>query len=273
LLAAACSSNESAASSPSDAGADSGSHKGDANDWSCLGTLSIRAPDSATMTVDFAIGSVIDSVPAANVSVRACPDRLDPTCAGGTASVITDQAGHALFDVAGGFDGYFEATETGDVTNLHYPSFPFYRAKDDHQRAEWRIGDLRLVADPIGFSFDPAKGQILVEAQDCRSSSLPGWVPPQPGNEIDPRAGGVTMRLEPMPAGVITAYGEQEPHARVRTDIDETADGYGGMGFLNVPPGVYTVTGIRKSTGERIGSQRIHVRAETFSMLILGPTP
>lgn len=261
--------------SSSDGGADAAlAHKGDPNDWKCLGNLTVPPPESATMTVDFAIGSVINSVPAAGVRVRACPDRLDPTCAGGTADVVTDTAGHALFEVAGGFDGYFEAKEDGDVTDLHFPSFPFFRAKDEHLRAEWRAGDLRLVADPIGFTFDVTRGQILIEAHDCHSSPLPGWVKPtKPSEEIDPRAGGVTMKLDPMPAGVITAYGEQEPRPRVRTDIDETADGFGGMGFLNVPPGVYTVTGYRKSTGQRVGSQRVHVRAHTFTMMILGPTP
>jgi hypothetical protein len=76
-----------------------------------------------------------------------------------------------------------------------------------------------------------------------------------------------------MPAGVITAYVELVPRARVRTDIDETAAGYGGAGFLGVPPGVYTVTGTRKSTGERIGSQLIHVRADAFTMLVVVPAP
>jgi hypothetical protein len=112
-----------------------------------------------------------------------------------------------------------------------------------------------------------------MQAHDCHSPVLPGWVPPAEGEGVDARAGGVTMRLEPMPAGVITAYVELVPRARVRTDIDETADGYGGAGFLGVPPGVYTVTGTRKSTGERIGSQLIHVRADAFTMLVVVPAP
>jgi len=186
---------------------------------------------------------------------------------------VTDADGHAPLTVAGGFDGYFEAVEPGDITNLHYLAFPFSKAKDTHARAEWRAGDLRIIADSIGFTFDVARGHILVQAQDCRSSSLPGWVPPAPGNEIDPRAGGVTMRLDPMPPGVLVGYVELEPHARVRSDIDETFDGNGGMGFLGVPPGVYTVTGIRKKTGERVGSQQVHVRADAFTMIILAPTP
>lgn len=111
-----------------------------------------------------------------------------------------------------------------------------------------------------------------MQAADCDHSGMPGkpaavWSPPYV------LAGGVTFALDPMPEGVLTAYGEIEPHARIRTDIDETADGSGGGAFLNVPAGVYTVTGTRKSTGERIGSQRVHVRADAFSLLMVVPSP
>jgi hypothetical protein len=111
-----------------------------------------------------------------------------------------------------------------------------------------------------------------MQAADCDYSGMPG----NPVAATSPPyalAGGVTFALEPMPAGVLVAYVEIEPHARVRTDIDETADGYGGGAFMNVPPGGYTVSAKRKSTGERIGSQRIHVRADTFSLLVFVPTP
>lgn len=273
FLLVACSSNEPGSSSPdADGGAEAAvaARPGDANDWSCLGKIELPALDTPAR-IDFSIISAVNATPIANTSVRACPNREDASCANAVGPIVTDAEGHASFDVPGGFDGYWEAVEADGFTDLHFMPFRSFRS-DVHARVEWHFDELKLLTDTIGLAFDTTKGHVLMQASDCAFSGLPSapaYSMPRPRS----RAGGVTFILDPMPPGVVTAYVELEPHGRVRTDIDETADGSGAGGFLNVPPGVYTVTGKRKSTGERIGSQRIHVRADTFSLLIVVPTP
>jgi hypothetical protein len=275
VVVAACSSNESNVSTgtpASDAGVtDAAARPGDANDWTCLGKVVLPAHDTP-VSMDFSIASAVNGTPTAGAAVRACPGREDATCANAVGPLTTDADGHAMFEVPAGFDGYWEAVEPDGYTALHFMPFRVWRSPDIHARVQWHFDELKLLTDTIGLAFDTTKGHVLMQATDCDFSGMPG----NPVAATSPpyaRAGGVTFALEPMPPGVNAAYVEIEPHARVRTDLDETADGYGGGAFMNVPPGIYTVSAKRKSTGERIGSQRIHVRADTFSLLVVVPSP
>lgn len=260
----------------SDATADAGTsdaapvvHGGQDNDWSCLGRVTLPAPTSTSIAVSFSVVG-IDNQPASGVKVRACPDPTDATCVNGSAAQTTDAEGAASFDVAPGFAGYFEAMEQNDVTDLHFVPMPIVSSPHRHGRVEWRGTDVQLLLETVDLSIDDAKGQVLVQTQDCRSHHFPQYnaYPPDP----TVLAGGVRVTLDPMPAGVVLAYVVGTPHLHVSREATETDD-YGGAGFVNVPPGTYTVTGTRAETGERIGSQRIHVRANAFSLLVLTPTP
>jgi hypothetical protein len=181
----------------------------------------------------------------------------------------TDSNGIVTMAVTKGFGGYFEAVETNDTTDLHFNVNPFF-ASLPTDRQEWRGTELRFLLDPIPLAIDPSRGQVLMQAQDCKSHTLPQN---EDRSRPAPLAGGVHFVLDPMPAGVVTGYAVATPNGRISTTATETEDDVGLGGFINVPPGRYTVTGIRAATGERIGSQSIHVRADSFSMLIVAPTP
>ncbi len=269
------------ATSPAPAPVDAGDaaadvvHGGSSNDWSCVGKVVLPAAPASPLVVDLFLGGLADGKGISGLKVRACSDRGDAPCAAGSPAKTTGSDGRALFDVAASFDGYFEAVEAGEMTNLHYVPLPVVNTPHIHGRAQWRSTELRLVAEELGITIDPAKGHILVQAQDCRSRSFPA-INPLP---VDPdalpveRAGGVTLTLDPLPAGVTPGYIVTTPKLRVRKDATETADGIGDGGFLNVPPGVYKVTGTRAATGEKLGTQRVVVRADTNTMLILTPRP
>lgn len=260
------------AGSSGDAGAPDAAETDD--DWSCLGRLVLPVPSATTIEVRNELLDSVDGKPAVNLSVRACPDRTDPTCAGGTTPVTTDSRGDAKIDVPAGFDGYFEATEPGDVTNLHYLPLPVLRTPFFHDRAEWRAATLKLLTEGVSFKLDATKGQVLMQAHDCTSRSLPDNN--RPFDILYARralAGGVTVTLDPMPAGVVTVYGEIVPTVRLRTDVSVTADAFGGAAFVNVPAGTYVVTAKVAATGARIMSQKIVVRADTFTNMILAPRP
>jgi len=266
---AACSSSKSDPVTPEDAGVEAGPVQGTFNDWSCLGEVTLPAASSDPIDVSLLLLGPVGGTPAAGVHVRACPDPKDETCAGGSTPADTDPNGRVTLAVTKGFGGYFEATEANDTTDLHFNVNPFF-ASHPSDRQEWHSTELRFVLDPIPLAIDTTRGQILMQAQDCRSHTLPQ------NNDFSrpsPLAGGVRFVLDPMPAGVVLGYAVATPQGRISTTATETEDDVGLGGFINVPPGRYTVTGIRAATGERIGSQSIHVRADTFSMLIVAPTP
>lgn len=275
-LLAACSSNESAPVS-SDAGARDASVDVEPTpreqyDWSCLGQVSLPPPSSPTIAVNLTLLGVT-AFPAKDVPVRACPDPADGTCAGGIAQ-STDTDGKTTFDLpagTGGVTGYFETNEPGEVVDLHFIPLPIVASPHEHSRVQWRGNELRVVAESVGITVEFAtKGHVLFQAHDCRSGAFARYNAP---NKINPHAGGVRFTLDPLPPGVITAYVVHDPNAHVSTTATETADDDGTGAFLNVPPGVYTVIGTLAATGQRIGSQRIHVRANAMSLLILAPTP
>lgn len=276
VLLAACSSSERAPTS-SDAGEaaiDAGAKPivREQYDWSCLGQVSLPPPSTPTIAINLTLLGVT-AFPAVDVPVRACPDPVDATCAGGVAQT-TDSAGKTTFDLpagTSGVSGYFETNEPGELVDLHYIPLPIVASPHEHSRVQWRGNELRVVAESAGITVDLAtKGQVLVQAHDCRSGAFAQYNAP---NRVNPHAGGVRFTLDPMPKGVITAYVVHDPNAFVSTTATETADDDGSGAFLNVPPGIYTVTGTLAATGQRIGTQRIHVRANAMSLLILAPTP
>lgn len=278
LLASASCSSSTPSATPDDAGTDAGAdvvhHGGELNDWACLGKVTYPPATSAPAVVELTVASPVGDVAAKNLRVRACPDRGDPSCAAGTPTQVTNDQGRATITVASGFDGYFESLEAGDVTNLHHVAVPILNTPHYADRVEFRAADLKLLTDTFDFALDSSKGQILVQAQDCNARSFP-----EKNQPFDPLfaaralAGGVTFAIDPKPAGVTIAYVVLEPKAKVRVDVTETADGYGGAGILNVPAGLYIVTATRAATGERIGAQRVVVRADTFSNVVLTPSP
>jgi len=272
LVVAACSSKKDDGASLADAGADAGVRQGDANDWSCLGKVVLPALPLVTAKVTFKISDATMH-PSTEATVRACPVREDEKCANGTATAPTDAKGEATFDVPADFDGYWEAIEPS-ITDLHFVPFRQYRSPDFQWRTQWHFDELRILSDTIDLKFDTTRGHVLILVRDCGFTGLPGKeIPPGTFSPPESLGGGVTLGLDPMPSGVVLAYIQAEPNLRIRTDLDETQDGAGGGGFFNVPPGAYTVTGIRKSTGEKVGTQRIHVRADSFSLLLVVPTP
>lgn len=270
-MTGACSSNAATPTMLTDAGRggedDAGSSK---YDWSCLGKVTLPPPAGPSSNVTVTLSDT-KSVPVPNLDVRACPDREDATCANGTTAKKTDSAGAVALEIplgTAGFNGYFEAVEANDVTNLHFVPNAILKTITQHDRAEWRASEIKLLMDTVDVKIDPTRGNILVQTQDCKSKALPN-------NELalSPLAGGVSLTLDPMPAGVTRAYVILKPTTIVSVSATATADDFGGAGFINVPAGVYSVIGTLERTGERIGTQRLHVRAGAHSMVILAPTP
>jgi hypothetical protein len=267
LAMGACSSSSTSNGTASDAGASDAGEVRTEYDWSCLGKVTLPPPAASTLSVNLTIEDY-RSLGLANADVRACPDPTDATCAAGTTAKKTDANGKVTIDVpagTAGFAGYFEAVDPTDVTSLHFVPDPFVKTPINHGRGTYRAADLKILTDSIGVTIDATRGHILVQVQDCLSKALP-----QNDLAMSPVAGGVTLTLDPMPAGVVLAYVTKSVVSKTAT---ETYDGSGAAGFINVPPGIYTVTGKRAKTGERVGSLKVHARAGAHSMLILAPTP
>lgn len=179
-----------------------------------------------------------------NVRMQVC-DRKDVACAAPLIAEQTDQGGVFEFDVptlgayGAGFDGYLRLTsacgESVDCTPIQPTMYvfnpPLYGPLDMALPVVPQ-SVLPPLLGAAGASADPAKGMLLILAQDCLGKPVSGA-----SLELLPPAQGTALYLR---GGIVS------PGARATDD-----SGFGA--FTGVAPGIASVTSrgqIRTSLGE-----------------------
>jgi hypothetical protein len=82
---------------------------------------------------------------------------------------------------------------------------------------------------------------------------------------------GVSVALEPMPAGATIAYTKLDGAGVTLTTAARTSDATGHAAVLNVRPGTYTLVGRLATTGAVVARAPLHVRAGALSTIALVP--
>lgn len=278
LAVAACGSSGNIAASDGGAdgatvdASDAGDDAGDAaaDPWSCVGHVRYDAPAKQTVDVTFALYDVPQGTPAPGVEVRACPDPVDPACTISLATQTTGADGKTKFTLptgTRGFDGYFEATRLNDVTSLYFWSVPFWADAEDG-RLLWSGPTLQSILTTAGVHPDPQRGIIGIQAHDCRALALKNIFP----DGMPSLAAGIAYLLEP-PGDAMTKVGYFVGNT---LDLNATETNVADMalgGFVNVPPGIYTVSGKRVATGQIVSKMQVVVRAGLLTNVALFPTP
>ena len=288
-----CSSSSSGAA-PSDAGSDASSADGSVTDassdtatsdgaplprgdWSCLGKVTIPAPTASTVKVTkFGNPGVATSQPLKDLVLKACA-LTDTACATPLDTQTADVNGEVSFAAlpAGtrGFDGYFEATYPGDVSDLNFINPPFFADVPFYQRVYWSHASLSLVFNSGAFTIDDTRGIIGFEAHDC--TQFPGGVACSPGSVgcKNKLGEGIEVSIDVVDPKIGRGY-IRVADGGLRVDPNATAtDSSGTGGFVNVPPGTVNVTWKLQATGQTVGTQKVFVRGGAFSAVILMPMP
>jgi hypothetical protein len=199
--------------------------------------------------------------------------------------VLPDAMGRVAFTLESGFDGYVEvdpigpdgglpkdagadgsaskdagADGGGDAGNplagLYVPAMVFFNPPlvDDILYLAAPLvsyGGLTALAAQFGNTINPMFGAAVALAADC--SGTP--------------ADGVSVSLDVSHSSTRTFYFVNG----LPTEFADTTDVTGYSGFINVPPGIRTIAGTRKATGQRTGTISVVVRPGTVTYAVLPP--
>jgi hypothetical protein len=206
----------------------------------------------ATETIELKL-PVIDALQLsliANVPVSAC-SKLDYTCAQPLATATTGMDGNAVLKVPANFAGYIQETERRDYTpGLYFvPVIPEDRVLRNFPLIQsTAIAGLALA---LGSALDPARGHIMLIAEDCMGNALPGVA------FSTPQADTKTVQFYVR---------DQVPTSSVK-DTPPEGDG----GYLNLPTGTIVITAKEVKTGIELATVTVLSRAGFISTLYIRP--
>lgn len=211
--------------------------------WACLdepprpSAVALGAQPVLTLTpVDIASG-----VAPEGLTARAC-QRLDVDCLAPVASGVTlgdDDALHLR--VPRGFDGFVELTSDASVPTMYFVNQPMLADRAESFRLLNPPG-LRALAMQGGVTLEPELGHLLVRVFDCEGAPASGI---QMSND---RGGEPFSFVNGLPS----------------TGADVTTpDGLGG--FVNVPPVLVVLQGLKVDDGRVISTPSVSVRSGWFT--------
>jgi hypothetical protein len=237
--------------------------------WACLSQppevldpdLQVTVTVQVMNAVDYSVaagsvygGSDLDTISGSwlpGVSIRPC-DLLDPDCTTAPKAVVTNDAGMAVFELTGAFEGFFDLRRSDLVPATLYPgnllagqttaTVPAYGI---------RPGALEAIAQnaDVSLELDAGVGHAFVTIYDCQ----------------DHQAAGVVLAYENQGASAIPFYFDNGLPNPAATETD----GYGLGGAINVQVGTLTVTATLATSGARVGTRSFDVRpgALTFAWI------
>jgi hypothetical protein len=211
--------------------------------WSCVPA---SWPEDSSKTLEFAFGLYefgTPQVPSPGFHVRAC-EHSDLSCGDPIAEGVTSPGGIAVFDFAAGdiggffkgFDHYVEVdvARSGDFPTLYQLSPPVTSPTGIRVTAMIGAPQFEDLVSAIGVRLDPARGHAIFQVVDCSGTNAPDVALSVEGGDDAVRPIYLDGSFTPVPGGKATA----------------TA-GIGGL--LNVKPGLVSVEGRRRDTGELVG--------------------
>lgn len=242
------------AQTPRDASADAG---GDAapDPWACLGGARPPPPlpdaGAAMLNLMYTVRDFQTGNPMTGVTVKVCA-RADLTCATPQSMGTTDATGRvaltATFSGAG-FDGYFELTggmgNNEVVPTRTFPSPPLAGGTVVFVNNAIPRLTFELLGGLLMARLDATTGGITGLANDCNNA---------------PTAG-VSVSVSPAATGARQFYIAGMLPSTSATQTDRS----GLFGYVNVPPGDYTLTGTRVSPMARVGAATLNVRGGFLS--------
>lgn len=227
--------------------------------WGCVGNVSWPDPDITTpVTVKRRILKLIGEAPVEGLTLTACSP-LDFECSQPIATGTTDANGDVEVPVYSGFDGYL----MGDAPDS-YPEmvpalmyvFPPPVVDDpieiDEPLHVTASGEVDFMSQVLEMEVKPELGHILSLALDCQGRP----------------AAGASLKIDIVSTDTVPYYMNGSLPSRVLTETGSE----GEAGFINVPPGLITVTTTVSGVG-KVSQLTVLVRAGYITYLPLAPSP
>jgi hypothetical protein len=185
------------------------------------------APDGATKELSALVRDSLSLSALPGVKATLC-QKLDLQCTAPVQQLTTNSDGKLVFSVPANFAGYLKIEQSDYLPAMYFlpAALP---ASGELQPFPLLSGG--LIADALAFSLgaaglDPRRGHMMLIAEDCMGTALPG----------------VTFSTPQKDASTVQFYVRD---LLPSTDATETADA-GNGGYLNFPPGT-AVIGVKQN--------------------------
>jgi len=231
--------------------------------WGCVGDIKWTAADSTQpITYPMRMLRLFGETPLKNLEVRSCA-MLDLDCASPFSTAVSDERGVAVMELFKGFDGYLLIEPTEEFPDLVPAISPLLPPPAEGRALPDNITELEPMhlvslneATPVALilktELDPELGHIFGLAFDC---------------EGKPTAG-VSLTIDTLSPKTVQYYVNNNLPSSTLGETTST----GEAGFINVPPGLITVTATSVDVG-RTARVTVLVRAGHIVYLGLSPSP
>jgi hypothetical protein len=227
--------------------------------WGCVGNVSWPHPTSSTVTLSLVTTDFnAPHPPIANLEVWIC-GALDLSCGSPLAEGTTDDNGSFVRNVSNqanlgeGLAGYWKVfSSQGYATQLLSWGVPLSAATFSYASSLVSEATSQAGLTALGIAVDPSLGMISTQAFDCAGN-------PAAGVEVTTDIGDPNLQIREL-------YGV--------TGLKATATDSTGIAlFVNVPPGVGSLTATPVAIGKPSSRQSIQVQAGTWSYMPMVVTP
>jgi hypothetical protein len=238
-----------------------------AADWSCVGepltAPSTSAPESIVYSFPFV--DWVTDLPIPGRTINVC-NKVDPQCNQplGAPIVIPSEQRNGEITMRGGVDVYFEMRATAE----YVPETLWLdgRSYGDQEGGRIQLLSQQTVVDlatSVLLPLDPSGtlGIVAVRAHDCTGAIAGGAI--YEINDTSATASGVYPYT--FVNGSLRGGAEASTRTVLQSDLTPWA------GFINVRPGLLTVTGFLEGGRQEFGSAEIFVRPGTLSIVEIRP--
>jgi len=256
---ATCSAGVCVPSSAADAGPDAPLDP----KWGCVGNVKWATPNTAVpVGVPSRYVKFVGETPLANVKAKACLN-FDIACASPVAEGTTDANGMVLLQLYYGFDGYAELEPDETYPDLFPSIHPFLPPPekdipipaDPTELEPVHLvfkNEVNMIAAVLQTKENTAAGHILGLAIDCEGKTTAG----------------VSLKIDTVGTDTLAYYMNQGLPSKTLGATSTT----GEAGFVNVPPGMITVTATSEDVG-KVSVVTVPVRAGHISYVPIAPSP
>ena len=240
--------------------------------WGCLGNVVTPMPKKPKVAVSVPLIQLLTKKPVTDVSALVCA-KIDVNCSSPLAQTVPDMNGVLKLTLDAGFDGFVIIvpnlpdggcpTDAGQdaatcLGPLTIPSLVFFNPPlvDDTTYITVLMlsyASLVQLAASNGDTIDPTQGAVFMQAIDCAA---------HPAKDV-------AVSLDSTSSQTHGFYFSSGLPSLTASSTDVT----GYAGFINVPIGARTVTGILKPTQKFIGKTSVFARAGFISYTTMAPSP
>ncbi len=226
--------------------------------WGCVGNVQWDMATSDPLVMNARLRRLSDESPVEGATAMLCGP-LDTDCVSPLDTMVSDSNGVISGTAYYGFRGYTLIEPPTSYPNMapailwaSPPRFDEVPAEDIQPIHLTAVDEVAGISIILGVSINPEAGHIFGLTSDCNAAPV----------------GNVTLRADVIGTDTQQYYFDGSVPSKTATETGP--DGFGG--FINLPPGLVTITATSLDVG-LVGSVTVLIKPGHITYLGIGPTP